>query len=397
MTGRLSWIVPWIVLIAWAILYGVAFLLPAADLGVTDDAGRRLPPFRISTGWSAFNWAYMLRNYLWLANPLVWLAALLLVLRFWRWAAVVALAAGAVAYSAFIREFWTNYGTAYLIGYWLWTVSMFGLGVSALVGACTMVSDSQSALLRPLFQQRAPAIWGASLGVVALWAGGIGLWYATAGGDSRGHSQRPRWDEASNSQYVPFYLAPISSVDVHSVPSLEQTWEDLFAGMAADPESGKLFQKLCHGANVHLKSLVVADPDEERKAQQVLPPPPPADQPSGYLELRRTATVAATRGGGTFVNCVNVQVCWSLYLYLGGHPLQSADGTPEVNLILLLVNDYLLRHEFGCQLRHGSVPEQQGPQDGSAANVIPGTPTEIRAELDQQIASFTAQFKNGKK
>jgi hypothetical protein len=382
---------------AWAIPYGVAFLLPAADIGVTDEMGRQLSPFHISRGWSAYAWAFSLRDYLWLANPLVWLAALLLGLRLWRWAGLVALAASGVALAAALQNLALGYGSVYLSGYWLWTASMLGLGLSGLVGAWAVAPDDQCPLLHPLFRRRSPLAWAVALSVVGLWAGGIALWYAKASRGGPGVATRrpasPRWDRASSWQYFPFYLAPIAGVDLRTVPPVEETWRELFGAMAADPETQKLFRRLCNEADVRLQARVVADPREEKRVRQVKPPAPPVDRPSGYLELRRTAGVPAKRGGGSFASCLNVRVSGSLFLFLEGHSLRPIGVSPEIDLVLLLANDHLLRRKRGYQLRHGEVPERGEFGGFKPVKVIPGTPTSVRAEVDRQVARFVAQFR----
>jgi hypothetical protein len=397
MTRLSGWVLPWIIVIAWAIPYGVAFLLPAADLGVTDALGRRQPPFHISRGWGAYDWAFTLRSYLWLANPLVWLAALLLVLRLWRWSGLVALAAAGVALSEVVRNLLEDYGSVYLSGYWLWAASMIGLGLSGLVGAWKLAPESQCPLLRLLFRRPSLLAWTAALLIVGLWAGGIALWYATdpRGGPSN-RNQRPaspRWDSYSIWQNFPFFLVPIEGVDLQTVPRVEKTWQDLLAGMAADPKTQQLFRKLCNGADVRLKFRVIADAREEGQAQKVKPAPPPVDRPGGYLELRRRADVPAQRGGGSFANCLNVRVSGSLFLYLEGNHLEKIDVSPEIDLIVLLANDHLLRKQCGYQLRHGEVPEQGEFGGFKPMKVIRGTSRSIRAELDRQISRFVAQFR----
>jgi hypothetical protein len=179
MTRQSGWGLPWVVVIVWAIAYGAAFLLPAADLAVRDELGQPLAPFHISQGWSAYAWAFNLRHYLWLANPLVWLAALLLVLRLWRWAGLVALAAGGVSLSSAIRDEIKDYGTVHLSGYWLWAASMIGFGLSCLIGAWRLAPDRQCRLRESLFVRPSRLARAVAAVVLLVWVGGIALWYAT--------------------------------------------------------------------------------------------------------------------------------------------------------------------------------------------------------------------------
>ena len=114
-------------------LHGLAYALPAVLVGGRDEQGRPAASILLS-GISAYRWAWMLRDYLWLANLLFWVAAGLLALRLWLWSGVAAVGAFAVAFSAAVRNVLSHGDDTFLAGYWLWSGTMAGLAVTGLLG-----------------------------------------------------------------------------------------------------------------------------------------------------------------------------------------------------------------------------------------------------------------------
>jgi hypothetical protein len=109
---------PWLLLVGIGALHGLAYALPAVLVGGRDEQGQPAASFLLS-GISAYRWAWMLRDYLWLANLLFWVAAGLLALRLWLWSGVAAAGAFAVAISAAVRNVLSHGDDTFFAGYWL--------------------------------------------------------------------------------------------------------------------------------------------------------------------------------------------------------------------------------------------------------------------------------------
>jgi WD40 repeat protein len=133
---------PWLLLVGIGALHGLAYALPAVLVGGTDGQGRPLPPWHLS-GLSAYRWAWSLRDYLWLANPLFWLATGLLSLRLWLWSGLAAGGAFAIAISTVVRTALGETADTYLAGYWLWSGTMAGLAVTGLLGWALVPAQGQ--------------------------------------------------------------------------------------------------------------------------------------------------------------------------------------------------------------------------------------------------------------
>ena len=380
-----------LVVLACAIPYGVAFLLPAADLGVKDGRGIGQAPMHISTGWSAYSWAFSFRATVWLANPLVWLAALLMVLRLWVWAGLVGLGAFGVGFSEFVLSVVGIYHSVYLSGYWLWVVSMAGLGICGLVGAWFIPAEGQLSLRRVALRPSLVGWCGAAL-VIGLWGGGIRLWYVS----DHGGGQPPRvpgWNMATSWSGMPFFLVPVEWVDAERRPPVEEVWRTLYTDMAADPETQAVFRRICNNADVEVKVRLFRDAAAVKAAvQEKSPPPPPVGQPSGFLELRRPENVTGQRGMGEYADCLNLRLAGSLHLYLDGLRLKEFDAAPYTDLVVVLANDHLLRKGRGYQLRRGEVPDNHGAfHMETSVDLVRGTPFDARVELDRQIDILTAR------
>ena len=383
-----------LVVLAWAIPYGVAFMLPAADLGVKDERGIAQKPMHIGTGWSAYFWAFSFRATVWLANPLAWLAALLLALRLWTLAGLVSLGAFGVGFWQFVANAFGDNHSAYLSGYWLWIASMAGLGVCGLIGAWRVPTEGQLSLRRVLLRPSLIGWCGAAL-VIGLWGGGIRLWYVSAQWQDGGQVRRsPRWDTATSWSGVPFFLVPVEWVEAEQRRPVEEVWRTLYTDMAADPETQALFRRICNNADVQVKVRLFQDDAGVAASVHEKPNPPPVDQLSGFLELRRPETVTGQRGKNRYGACLNLRLAGSLHLYLNGLVLKEFDATPNVDLVVVLANDHLLRKGRGYQLRHGEVPDDHGGGVWKSADLVRGTAGEARADLDRQIDRLTAQPQN---
>jgi WD40 repeat protein len=165
---------PWLLLVGLGALHGLAYALPAVLVGGRDEHGQPGPSFLLS-GISAYGWAWMLRDYLWLANLLFWVAAGLLALRLWLWSGVAAVGAFAVAISAAVRNVLGNGDDTFFVGYWLWSGTMAGLAVTGLLGWRLVPAQGQRTARSLVAGWR-----GLGLGSVAVAAAaGFGvLWFA---------------------------------------------------------------------------------------------------------------------------------------------------------------------------------------------------------------------------
>ena len=130
MKNKLMALLPWLVLLAVVVSYGIAFTLPARTFRQTD--GTLGEPMM---GWQAFHWALSFNVYVWYANPVFWLGAVLLLLRLWRWAALAGLTALSFSVIFFLRDRFGEHPLIYQSGFWLWTGSQTLLAVSGALGA----------------------------------------------------------------------------------------------------------------------------------------------------------------------------------------------------------------------------------------------------------------------
>jgi hypothetical protein len=132
MSPRAARVFPWLVVVVAGVMYGLSLTVPAVDAGVSIN-GAPGQPFVI-TGGNAYFWAWTLRFFVWLANPLVWAAAGLLLLRLWVPAATLALFAFWLAAWEAIENQLYSRGSVFQVGYWLWTLSPLAVAAGAVTG-----------------------------------------------------------------------------------------------------------------------------------------------------------------------------------------------------------------------------------------------------------------------
>jgi serine/threonine protein kinase len=124
----------WKLLAFTAALYGLSFLLPAYRFYTSWDRGPSdrgwLAADSNSYGWDCFRDAWRFQYPCWYANPVLWVGWILLLLRKWLWAGLMALGALALGMSV-----WSPFSqSSYLFGYWLWGASMAVLAGGGLYG-----------------------------------------------------------------------------------------------------------------------------------------------------------------------------------------------------------------------------------------------------------------------
>jgi hypothetical protein len=123
-TGRQWQRWPMLGVVGW--LYFLSMLLPALEVRgrITSGPGAGGPvgPITLS-GWSCFCWGWQVQSPSWYANPVLWLACLLLALRRSLWAGLLAQAA--IVLALLESPFSSMHDC--LGGYWLWLTSMAAL------------------------------------------------------------------------------------------------------------------------------------------------------------------------------------------------------------------------------------------------------------------------------
>jgi predicted Ser/Thr protein kinase len=122
----------WRLLILVAVGYGLSFVLPAYRFYTGWDRGPNdrgyVSADENSLGWRCFRAAWEMQSTCWYANPVLWVACILLVLRKWLWAGLVALVALGLGLSV-----WDPFSQSrFLFGFWLWLASMAALASGSL-------------------------------------------------------------------------------------------------------------------------------------------------------------------------------------------------------------------------------------------------------------------------
>jgi hypothetical protein len=273
-----------------------------------------------------------------------------------------------------------------LTGFWLWMGSMVLLGVLGLAGSWLLPAGAQTRW-RSLaaYSRIISGQVGLAVGLLLV-VGGVVLCVtldAAVRQQPRPRPLRATWDNMGGFQ--PYYLARVSGNEPPSA-SPEEVWRTLLADVVADPGSQALLRRLFHGGDV---KLTHAEPTDGLPPAGKPPPLPAADQPTVWLELSRRLLPEPGTDGNT--SRLHYVVNRHLLVYLEGHHLYQLEqngGPPGVRLVLLLVNDHLLRKGRGYQLYRSPYGlDARGP----AFPDLVGPAKDLRRQLDDEIAYFARQ------
>jgi hypothetical protein len=184
-------------------------------------------------------------------------------------------------------------------------------------------------------------------------------------------------------RHLSYYLRPVPTDQPGPRPTAQEAWDGLFPGMAADPATRDLLQRLYGGLPVEFVVL-----DKEAAANDTALTGPPRE---GFPVALRVANLGTHGDAETIFGLIN----------LGRATLIKDMASPEttegvVGLIKamqerpldgeafdLAVEDYLLRHGTGWLVVRGRVLVNGAK--------LPNDPREHRADLDRRIEAFATK------
>ena len=175
-----------------------------------------------------------------------------------------------------------------------------------------------------------------------------------------------------------YYLRPVPTEHPGPRPKAEAAWEELFPGMAADPATRKLLQRLYGGLPTE---FVVLDKEASNDALTQAPP-------EGFAISLRVANL-----GSHEQKTADGQTLFGLIALGRATHIKDAGSAGDVAGLLkamtdrpsdgeafgLAVEDYMLRHGTGWFVVGGPIFEQ---------GKLPKDPQEHRADLDRRIQAF---------
>jgi hypothetical protein len=166
---------------------------------------------------------------------------------------------------------------------------------------------------------------------------------------------------------IPFFLVPIPRDGDAPKRKASEVLAELFPGMAADKDTRALLSRLYGTANIAFLAMEGADAAALKK---VRPPQPPAEGRALWWAISDWRSYREVKGN------LPLGLSW---LYLANARPQVKPGD-SLKILLLVSNDYLLRHRLGYQLEHESDPHVLKPEQR--------TPAKLRAEPDRLIGEF---------
>ena len=176
---------------------------------------------------------------------------------------------------------------------------------------------------------------------------------------------------------VPYYLMPIPQDAGRPRRIAAEELAGLFKGMAEDRDTRDLLRRLHGGARVDFLVMEGADEATARKAASERPP---VEGRAVCWVITSYPSLLIDKADDKFApgisQCLQVFLGWTCLTKL------NAESVLENHEIMVLVcNDYLLRHRSGYQLRHGDFPP------GALSEYRPEErpPEKLRAELDKEI------------
>jgi hypothetical protein len=172
-----------------------------------------------------------------------------------------------------------------------------------------------------------------------------------------------KWVKVTSWVNPDFVVVPIRQDQAGRARPLDESWPDVIPGMTKDPATRALISKLCGGVEVE---LAMVDAAELRTAFEAAPEKPPNDRclifygiqaprPGKRVWLEQGTEsenacpepTAEQRATGRFVMCLEV----TLGLTFCSRQQVKDENSAEV--LRLLINDYVLRHQLGCFVHHG--------------------------------------------
>ena len=175
-----------------------------------------------------------------------------------------------------------------------------------------------------------------------------------------------------------YYLRPVPTQDPGPRPTAEAAWKELFPGMAADPATRDLLQRLCGGLPTE---FVVLDNEASDNALTKTPP-------EGFAISMRVINLGSHKA-----KTVEGETLFGLIALGRATLIRDAGSAGDVAGLLkamtdrpsdgesfgLAVEDYMLRHGTGWFVVGGPIFEQGKLQQD---------PHEHRADLDRRIQAF---------
>jgi hypothetical protein len=201
----------------------------------------------------------------------------------------------------------------------------------------------------------------------------------------------PEWDSEVFSG-LPYYLEPVPREVAGPPPTAAEVLAGLFQGMADDKETRALLVRLHGGARVEFRVMQGAD---KEVARRTIPERPLAECRAVHWVVTSWTSYPIPKEDDKqapgISRCLPVGVGWTYLFKLdlkAAVPSQIALLADSPQIMVLVCNDYLLRHQLGHQIRHDDFPP------GNLAEYKPEErpPDILRGELDRKIAETVKRW-----
>jgi len=181
----------------------------------------------------------------------------------------------------------------------------------------------------------------------------------------------------------PVHLIPISLDADAQRQDPEKVWNDLFAGVAADPVSAKLFRELMGGARVQLETTTATTYDD-----------PTMREPAGAgfdVVFRFRSTYSGKKAiHPTADGPVPYLFGRVGHAAFGPQEFFAGDAASEFDALNLVIEDHVLRQASGWRFVHSTSPQD----DILAQRKQPKTLEELRADLNRRIREYTQRYRS---
>lgn len=187
---------------------------------------------------------------------------------------------------------------------------------------------------------------------------------------------RRHFESGFGASNLVFHLRPVNPEKAGDKARVEQTWRDLFTGMARDPDTQKLLRRL--HANLPVEFVVL---DEKRAADDALMKAPPSE---GFPFVLRVADLRIFKeetaaGEVVFRVIAFYHVTEIKDAVVSDYRAELKEPSPEQALTLAM-EDYMLRHAEDWIIG-GPIFEEDLK--------MPAQASERRVDLDRRIQTYT--------
>lgn len=184
---------------------------------------------------------------------------------------------------------------------------------------------------------------------------------------------------------IPFHLVPLRWEGKETRLPPTELIDKLFASLNDDATAKQLLSKLHGGAEVTFLARKLT----EAELEKIAPPALPATGESLFWAI--TKWTPAPIDDETEKIAPGRQLHMPVYLAWTYRTRLERDLPYPIPVLVAVINDHLLRHNLGYQLKHGRVPPVLEPMPGDRRPIA-----EIRAELNENIQKLVSNVDPGK-